>query len=188
MKLDARSNWPGFCSISIACSRGTKPTSWSGSSCSLAQSQLLVEPSKSLNVTHGLTISRKAVPLCLRAALSSGTSCFLSPANDRATNEAPPTIASMQRSKGGTGLGSPVRPAEMGVQVGSRRELPLGEPVAAVVLDDVDHRHVAPAGVLELPHADIGRVAVAADANADELVIGQEHHRSPPTASGRAAH
>ena len=60
------------------------------------------------------------------------------------------------------------------VQVGRRRELALGQAVAAVVLDDVDDLHVAPADVLELPHADIGRVAVAADADAYELGVG--HH------------
>ena len=80
-------------------------------------------------------------------------------------------------------MASPVGPAEVGVQVGRRRELALGQAVAAVVLDDVDHRHVAAADVLELPHADVGRVAVAADADADELVIGQQgpggHRRHP---------
>ena len=58
---------PAFCSTSISGSRGTKPTSWSGSSCSLAQSQLLVEPAKSLKVTHGLMMSRTASPLVLQA-------------------------------------------------------------------------------------------------------------------------
>ena len=60
---------PAFCSTSISGRRGTKPTSWSGSSCSLAQSQLLVEPSKSLNVTHGLMMSRTDGPLVLERGL-----------------------------------------------------------------------------------------------------------------------
>ena len=66
--------------------------------------------------------------------------------------------------------------AEVGVQVGGGRELPLGQAVAAVVLDDVDQRHVAPAGVLELAEADVGRVAVAADADVEQAVVG---HRGP---------
>ena len=84
-------------------------------------------------------------------------------------------------------LASPVAPAEVGVQVGGGRELALGQAVAAVVLDDVDHRHVPPAGVLELAQADVGRVAVAADADADELVIGQQRaggHRRHPAVQG----
>ena len=64
------------------------------------------------------------------------------------------------------------RPPEVRVQVGGRRELALGQAVAAVVLDDVDDRHVAAADVLELAHADVGRVAVAADADAQQLGVG----------------
>ena len=157
---------PAFCSTSISGRRGTKPISWRGSSCSLAQSQLLVELGKSLKVTQGLMMSSTAVPRCCRAALSRGTSCLRSPANERATKVAPAAIASRQRSNGGTVFSSPVCAAEVGVEVGGGRELALGQAVAAVVLDDVDHRQVAPAGVLELADADVGRVAVAADADA----------------------
>ena len=114
--------------------------------------------------------------MCRKAAFSSGTICFLSPANERATNEAPPTIASMQRSNGGTVVLLAGRAAEVGVEVGGGRELALGQAVAAVVLDDVDHRQVAAAGVLELAQADVRRVAVAADADAHQLAIG--HHRA----------
>ena len=39
--------------------------------------QLLVEPSKSLNVTHGLTMSRSAVPLWLSAAFEQGHKLLL---------------------------------------------------------------------------------------------------------------
>ena len=53
--------------------------------------------------------------------------------------------------------------------VGGGRELALGEAVHAVVLDDVDHRHVAPDQVHELAEADRGGVAVAGDADAEQL-------------------
>ena len=68
------------------------------------------------------------------------------------------------------------RPPQVLVQVGRRRKLALGQAVAAVVFDDVDNRHVAAAHVFELTHADIGRVAVAADADTQQLGVG--HHRS----------
>ncbi len=49
------------------------------------------------------------------------------------------------------------------MQVGGGRELALGQAVAAVVLDHVDQAQVATTGMLELTHADVCRVAVAAD-------------------------
>ena len=61
-------------------------------------------------------------------------------------------------------------------EVGGRRELPLRQPVAAVVFDDVDDRQVAAHQVHELADADGARVAVAADADGDELLVRQ--HRA----------
>src|SRR5262249_41279018 len=58
------------------------------------------------------------------------------------------------------------------------RELTLRQPVAAVVFDDVDDRHVAPHQVDELPDADRARVAVAADADGDELLVRQHRARA----------
>ena len=58
--------------------------------------------------------------------------------------------------------------------VGGRRELPLGQAVAAVVLDDVDHRDVAAHHVHELADADRAGVAVAADADRDHLPVGEQ--------------
>src|SRR5262249_2254117 len=55
-----------------------------------------------------------------------------------------------------------------------RRELALGQAVAAVVFDDVDDRQVAPHQVHELADANRARVAVAADANRDQLLV-REH-------------
>src|SRR5690606_17575724 len=57
-------------------------------------------------------------------------------------------------------------------EVGGGGELPLGEAVDAVVLDDVDHAHVAPEHVLELAEADGAGVAVAADADGAHAVVG----------------
>ena len=48
------------------------------------------------------------VPRCASAALSSESSCFLSPENDRATNVAPSSMASAQVSIGGRSLTTPV--------------------------------------------------------------------------------
>ena len=57
--------------------------------------------------------------------------------------------------------------------VGGGRELALGQAVDAVVLDDVDHAHAAPHGVRELAQADRRRVAVARDAEVQQLAVGQ---------------
>ena len=55
--------------------------------------------------------------------------------------------------------------AEVGVQVGGGGELAFGQAVATVVLDDVEQGEVAPADMLELADADVGRIAVAADSD-----------------------
>src|ERR1035441_470953 len=55
-----------------------------------------------------------------------------------------------------------------------RSELALGEPVDAIVFDDVDHGEIAAHEVNELTHADGGRVAVAGDAKHSHRVIGQD--------------
>ena len=59
-------------------------------------------------------------------------------------------------------------------EVGHRRELALGEAVAAVVLDDVDQRQVAAHQVDELADADRAGVAVAADADAEHRLVGHQ--------------
>ena len=65
--------------------------------------------------------------------------------------------------------------------VGGGRELALGQAVHAVVLDDVDHVHAAPHRVRELAEADRGGIAVAGDAEIDEVAVGEvgagEHRR-----------
>ena len=65
---------------------------------------------------------------------------------------------------------------ELRAEVRRRRELALGQAVAAVVLDDVDDRQVAAHQVHELADADRAGVAVAADADGDQLLVGQ--HRA----------
>ncbi len=65
-----------------------------------------------------------------------------------------------------------------------RGELPLGEAVHAIVLDDVGHVHAAPHRVRELPEADGRRVAVTRDAQIDEVAVCEvragEHRRHAP--------
>ena len=62
---------------------------------------------------------------------------------------------------------------ERGAQIGGGRELALGEPVNAIVLDDVDHRQVAAHQVHELADADGCGVAVAGDAQTQQGAVGQ---------------
>ena len=54
-----------------------------------------------------------------------------------------------------------------------RRELALGQPVDAVVLDDVNQRDVAAQHVDELADADRDRIAVAGDDDAQQIFVGQ---------------
>ena len=74
-----------------------------------------------------------------------------------------------------------------GALVGRRRELAFGQPVAAVVLDDVENGHVAPDHVQEVAEPDRRSVAVAAHADVDELAVGELRRppRSPPCARAR---
>ena len=57
--------------------------------------------------------------------------------------------------------------------VGGGRKLPLGEAVAAVVLDDVRAVEVAPDHVTVLAEPDARGVAVAADAEHEQFAIGK---------------
>ena len=71
--------------------------------------------------------------------------------------------------------------------IGGRRELALRQAVAAVVLDDVDHRQIAPHQVHELPDADCAGIAVAADADGRHGLVGQQRaggHRRHPAVHG----
>ncbi len=63
---------------------------------------------------------------------------------------------------------------------GGGGELALGEAVHAVVLDDVEHVHVAAHDVLELAHADAGGVAVAGNADA---LAGDDRRTGRPVAT-----
>ena len=68
--------------------------------------------------------------------------------------------------------------------VGGGGELALGQPVNPVVLDDIDHVDAAPHGVGELAEPDRRGVAVAGDAEVDEVAIGEvgagQHRRHAP--------
>src|SRR4029079_3212393 len=57
--------------------------------------------------------------------------------------------------------------------VGGGAELALGEAVDAVVLEDVGHVHAAAHDVRELAEADRGGVAVAGDAQVDQVTVGE---------------
>ena len=57
--------------------------------------------------------------------------------------------------------------------VGGGGELALGEAVDAVVLEDVGHVHAAAHDVRELAEADRGGVAVAGDAEVDQVAVGE---------------
>ena len=57
-------------------------------------------------------------------------------------------------------------------EIGRRRELPLGQAVDAVVLEHVEHVHVAANRVTELAEADRQRIAVARDADVDQVAVG----------------
>ena len=62
---------------------------------------------------------------------------------------------------------------QLGTDVGSRRELALGESIHAVVFDDVDQRHVTPQHMHELAETNRSGVAVAGGHDAHQVVVGQ---------------
>ncbi len=68
--------------------------------------------------------------------------------------------------------------------VGGGGELAFGQAVHAVVLDDVDHVDAAADRVRELPEPDRGAVAVARDAEIDQVAVGEvgagEHRGHAP--------
>ena len=99
----------------------------------------------------------------------------MSPEKERATKPQPSSMARAQRSIGTRSLAPP--PFSVRADVGRGRELPLRQAVDAVVLDDVDERHVPPHEVDELADADRGGVAVAGDADADQLGVREERAR-----------
>ena len=61
----------------------------------------------------------------------------------------------------------------LAAEVGRGGELALGQPVHAVVLDDVEHAHVAPHGVAELAQPDGQRIAVARHAEIVQVAVGR---------------
>ena len=62
---------------------------------------------------------------------------------------------------------------QFGTEIGGGGELAFGEAVHAVVFDDVDHGKIAAHEVNELADADGGGVTVAADAERDQIAIGE---------------
>ena len=113
--------------------------------------------------------SSSARPLCESPALRIGMSCALSPEKPRATNVAPSVSASRHGIDRRLHVG--VALLRRRAKIRRRRELTLREPVHAVVLDHVQHAHVAPDRVTELAESDRERIAVARDADVGERAI-----------------
>src|SRR5690606_36559532 len=59
----------------------------------------------------------------------------------------------------------------------SRRKLPLGQTINAIILDDRQEWHVTADDMLELPHADTAAVAITADGDRLHLAICQQRPR-----------
>src|SRR5205085_485779 len=68
--------------------------------------------------------------------------------------------------------------------VGGRRELALGQPVHAVILDDVDHVDAAADAMRELAEPDRGAVAVTRHAEIDQVGVGDVGHQGSALRSG----
>jgi hypothetical protein len=79
------------------------------------------------------------------------------------------------RHRGQVDAGVGVDRALLGLRalVGGGRELPLGQPVDAVVHHDIDHVDAAAHDMGELAQPDRGAVAVARDAQIDQVAVGQ---------------
>ena len=116
--------------------------------------------------------SSTEVPRWATAALSIAESCFLSPEKLRPTNVAPSWMARRQVSIAGSSFTTPALGGRAGV--GGGAELPLGQAVHPVVLDDVDQREVSSDQVDELPDSDRGGVPVTGDAQAHQAAVGQQ--------------
>src|SRR5881394_2264659 len=96
------------------------------------------------------------VPRCESAALSSESSCFLSPENERPTNVAPSSTASAHVSIGGRSLTTPVLSLEPTSAVGEHRA-------------GADRRHAAVDRVEAVRAAEEVRRALARAADARQL-------------------
>jgi hypothetical protein len=71
--------------------------------------------------------------------------------------------------------------------VGGGRELALGQAIDTIVLADVAHVHTAAHGMGELGNADRGGIAVAGDAEVDQVAVGQRgagQHRGHAAVGG----
>jgi hypothetical protein len=141
----------------------------------------LVLPAWLLNATHGLMTSISAAPRWLIAPLDERDELVLvagKAARDVARAELQCDLDEVDR-----GVAVDRALLALAAGVGGRRELALGEPVDAVVLDDVGHVDAAPHRVRELAEADRRRVAVAADAEVEQLAVGEvgagQHRRHP---------
>ena len=124
----------------------------------------------------------KAAPWCSIAPLMIGTSWVLSPEKARATKVAPSCSAMRHEVDGVVVVGDAA--LRFRAAVGGGRELALGQAVHAVVLDDIGHVDAAAHGMRELADADRGGIAVARDAEIDQVAVGEvgagQHRRHAP--------
>ena len=173
---------PARNSTSIGMRLVMKSSRFTASLCSRTKSKLLVEPAWLLKATQGLITSMKAAPLCAIAALMIGTSCVLSPEKERATKLGAELQRHGDQVDGIVGVDEAA--LRLGAAVGGGRELALGQAVNAVVLHDIDHVDAAADRMRELAKADRGRVAVAGDAEIDQVAVGEigagQHRRHAP--------
>ncbi len=96
----------------------------------------------------------------------------MSPEKERPTNVAPSSIAIDAGVDRRQVVDDPR--LQLRTEVGSGGELPLGETVNAIVLNDVDQGQIAPHEMGKLAEADGGRIPVAADPQAHHGVVGHQ--------------
>ena len=128
-------------------------------------------PRWSLKVTHGLMMSRIAVPRWEKARLGAAApaACRRRRRSGRRSSAQLDGEAADVDRRVLVDLSALLRRPD----VGGRRELALGQAVAAVVLDDVRAIDVAADHVAVLSEPDARRVAVAADAEHEQLAVGE---------------
>ena len=114
------------------------------------------------------------VPWCAMAAFSMVLSCRLSPENERPTKVAPSWIA----KAAGIDRRQIVDDSRLQLRskIGGGGELAFGQAVDAIVFDDVDDGKIAAHEMNKLADADGSGVAIAADAERNQIAIGQ--HRA----------
>ncbi len=71
-------------------------------------------------------------------------------------------------------------------RIGGGGKLAFGQAVNAIVFNDIDHVDAAADGVRELAEADRGGIAVAGNAEIDQIAVGEIGAGQAPTACAHA--